>query len=157
VQSAAHACGRMRARARVARAPSCSQTVSVQQQTWSRPSGFTAQRMRMAPDDACAWQYDPGPLPPVAAPDSYSHPDQAPAGVKLYEFAKAASGAAGWALLSSHAAPRFYDANGEEGGRKADWMIEVGAEWVGDRVRSAGSRQAPATLHRSLRTIEKKP
>lgn len=62
---------------------------------------------------------------------------QGPAGTKLYEYTRAASGASGWALLASRATPRFYDANGgsdgddrsddDEGGRRAprDWHLEA--------------------------------
>ncbi|KIY99868.1 VID72-domain protein [Monoraphidium neglectum] len=65
---------------------------------------------------------------------------QAPPGIKLYEFVRAASGAASWSLLSGHAAPTFYDANGEGGGggrSKPEWMLEIDAGDVDARADEA--------------------
>ena len=60
-------------------------------------------------------------------------PPQGPPGIKLYEFVRSSAGAATWSLLTGHAAPRFYDANGEDSSaKKAEWMIEVG---LGGRAR----------------------
>lgn len=58
---------------------------------------------------------------------------QGPPGVKLYRFVRAAGGAAGrWQLVSSAAAPRFYDARGDggSGGKGSEYWLEVEAgEW----------------------------
>ncbi|GBF92192.1 hypothetical protein Rsub_05274 [Raphidocelis subcapitata] len=63
-------------------------------------------------------------------------PAEGPPGVKLFEFVKAASGAASWSLLTSHAAPRFYDANGDSTSARAkpEWMLEIDAADIDARA-----------------------
>jgi hypothetical protein len=80
--------------------------------------------------------------PHAGAPARLPQPRQGPPGIKLYEFVKAASGAASWALLTGHAAPRFYDANGESERRGPEWMLEVRpAMWGGRGARQSWQQQ----------------
>ncbi|KAI8463637.1 MAG: VID27 cytoplasmic protein-domain-containing protein [Monoraphidium minutum] len=66
---------------------------------------------------------------------------QGPPGIKLFEFVRAASGAASWSQLSGHAAPRLYDANDGDGAggsrARAEWMLEVDAGDIDARADEA--------------------
>lgn len=74
-------------------------------------------------------------------------PVQAPAGIKLFQFVKAASGGK-WELVSSRAQPRFYDANEDQRNKQPDYYLEIESGDIDQRADGALSYVADPAARR---------